>query len=174
MSKSTSGFTLIELMTVIVIITVLASIVVVSYTAIRSRGYDTAVTADMRIIAKFMQQGKIETGSYPYGTTALETYVDHSVNRSSYAVSPAISYNLLFCYNSTTPSDYYLLAQSKSGKRYYIYKSEEIQEYTGGSTWNTTAANMCTSVAAGYFANGAGYSSGDTTTGPWRAWAGTS
>ena len=171
MGKGTSGFTLIELMTVIVIITVLASIVVVSYTGIRSRGYDTSVMADMRIIAKLMQQGKIEAGNYPYGIAELDTYVSHAVNKSAYATSPTISYNLLFCYNSSTPCDYYLLAQSRSGKRFYIYKSEEIKEYTGGSTWNTTAANMCTAVASGYFANGAGYSSGDTTTGPWRAWA---
>lgn len=172
MSKGISGFTLIEVMVTVVIITVMASIVVVTYTGVRSRGHDTAVTAEMRTIAKHMQQGKIETGYYPYGSAELEIYAKTSVGKASYMTSPAIAYNLLFCYNSTTPGDYYLLAQSKSGKRFYTYKGEEIREYTGGSTWNTTANGMCTTVAAGYTANGAGYSSGDTTTGPWRAWAG--
>ena len=175
MNKSTNGFTLIELMVTVVVITILASVGTVTYSALRNRGHDTAVQADMLHIAKKMQETKIAnyaTSAYPIGNTALETAVNLKVNKRAYMTSPAATYNLLFCYpTSTSPTQYVLLAQSKSGKRYSMTNSEKITEYTGGVAWTTTAA-MCDSVATGWTANGAGYSSADTTTGPWRTWAG--
>lgn len=162
-------------MAVIVIITVLASITIVTYSALRNRGHDTAVQADMRNIAKRMQEAKIadiSRGAYPIGNTALETAVDIAVNKKSYMTSPSATYNLLFCYPTTSyPTQYVLLAQSKSGKRYSITNGEKIMEYTGSTAWSSLTA-MCDSVATGWTASGAGYSSGDTTTGPWRTWAG--
>lgn len=175
MNQSTNGFTLIELMVTVVIITILASVGAVSYSALRNRGHDTAVQADMHFIAKRMQETKIAnytTGAYPIGNTALETAVNLKVNKKSYMTSPTITYNLLFCYpTSTNPTQYVLLAQSKSGKRYSMTNGEKIVEYTGGVAWSTTTA-MCDSVVTGWTANGAGYASSDTTTGPWRTWAG--
>lgn len=162
-------------MVAVVVITVLSSIGVVTYSALRDRGHDTAVQADMRHIAKKMQETKISntsTSAYPIGNAALETAVNLKVNKKAYMTAPSLTYNLLFCYPSTSnPTQYMLLAQSKSGKRYSITNGEKIVEYTGGTAW-TTVASMCDSIVTGWTGSGAAYASNDTVTGPWRAWAG--
>jgi general secretion pathway protein G len=175
MRKSTSGFTIVELLIVIVVIGILAAIVIVAYSGVQNRAYDTSVQSDLRAIGKQLEIGKLNspTESYPITNAALDTIVDIKVNKNSYAVTPAAGYNLLMCFATTlNPTDYALLAQSKSGKRFYI-RGGAITEYTGGVSWSGGVANtLCDSVVSGWTASGAGYASSDGVTGPWRSWAG--
>ena len=94
--------------------------------------------------------------------------------KNQYATTPDVTYNLLFCWPSmATPRDYALLATSKSGTRFYIRTTGAVTEYTGAVSWaDANISAMCGSVVAGSSASGAGYSSGDTATGPWRSWTG--
>jgi prepilin-type N-terminal cleavage/methylation domain-containing protein len=176
MRKSTSGFTIVELLIVIVVIGILAAITIVAYNGIQNRTYDTSVQSDLRNIAKQLEIGRVDspTDSYPSQNATIAAVVNIKVNKNSYVTSPTATYNLLMCFATTAnPSDYALLAQSKSGKKFYIRSGGVITEYTGGVSWNGGVANtLCDSVIAGWTASGAGYASSDGATGPWRSWAG--
>jgi prepilin-type N-terminal cleavage/methylation domain-containing protein len=52
MRKITTGFTLVELLIVIVVIAILAAISVVAYTGIQNRANNTTVEADISTIIK--------------------------------------------------------------------------------------------------------------------------
>lgn len=170
------GFTIVELLIVIVVIGILAAISIVAYNGVQNRAADTSVQSDLRNIAKQLEVGRVDspTNSYPTNNTTIATVVNIKVNKNSYATSPNAGYNLLMCFPTTAnPTDYMLLALSKSGKKYYIQSSGAITEYTGAVSWSGgVASTLCDSVATGWTASGAGYASSDTTSGPWRSWAG--
>ncbi|HBO64388.1 TPA: pilus assembly protein PilE, partial [Candidatus Saccharibacteria bacterium] len=60
-----SGFTIVELLIVIVVIAILAAITVVAYTGIQGRANDVAVQSDLRAFANKVLQIEAETGQYP-------------------------------------------------------------------------------------------------------------
>jgi|GEM_PF-734305 len=71
-----TGFTIVELLIVIVIIGILAAIVVVAYSGIQARALDTAAKSSLAQAAQSMELIKTTTGSYP--TTLPDTI--HSTN----------------------------------------------------------------------------------------------
>ena len=171
-----TGFTIVELLIVIVVIAVLAAITIAAYTGVQNRANDSSVQADLRTISKKLELARVDDANayYPTNNTTIAAAIPGvKVAKSSYATTPDVSYNLLFCWPSiATPRDYALLATSKSGKRFYIRTTGAVTEYTGAVSWaDANISAMCGSVIAGSSASGAGYSSGDTTTGPWRSWA---
>ncbi|HET8884308.1 MAG TPA: prepilin-type N-terminal cleavage/methylation domain-containing protein [Candidatus Saccharimonadales bacterium] len=65
MYKSKSGFTIVELLIVIVIIGILAAITVVTYSGIQQRARDTARTSDMASIQKALEIYRTSNPTYP-------------------------------------------------------------------------------------------------------------
>ena len=65
MKKTTSGFTIVELLIVIVVIAILAAISVVAYTGVQARAKDSARIAKVNDIAKALELYKIDEGQYP-------------------------------------------------------------------------------------------------------------
>ena len=71
-TKRDRGFTLVELLIVIVILGVLATVTVFAVQGISSRGQDTACAADIKTAEVAVEAYYAENGSYPASLGALE------------------------------------------------------------------------------------------------------
>lgn len=71
--KARNGFTIVEILIVIVVIAILAAITVVAYNGIQGRARDTKRLSDVAQIQKALEVYKIEFGNYPaqVGTTGF-------------------------------------------------------------------------------------------------------
>lgn len=69
MLKKQSGFTIVELLIVIVVIAILASISIVSYTGIQTRAAGTVLQSDLRNAATQLTLDYTYNGTYPSSTT---------------------------------------------------------------------------------------------------------
>jgi len=59
------GFTIVELLIVIVVIGILAAIVIVAYNGIQNRANDSRRVSDLEAISKALEEQYVDTGSYP-------------------------------------------------------------------------------------------------------------
>ena len=172
MMKKHNGFTIVELLIVIVVIGILAGISIVAYSGISNQANDAAVQQDLATIAKKVELWKVEKGQYP--STNILTG-EHAMNVSKSSYSTTVDLNLLFC--SKPPYDTYaLLATSNSGKRFYVSSDTNVNEYTGAVSWATNnGTGTCRSILADSDAYGlTGYRRpGSAGTNPgWRPWTG--
>lgn len=101
-----SGFTIVELLIVIVVIAILAAISIVAYNGIQERARDSQRAQDVKTIAKAMELFYTDKGYYPNSTT----YTPGSATiNSSWATTADVSWanleNQLKPYLSGLPKD---------------------------------------------------------------------
>lgn len=170
-AQKQKGFTIVELLIVVVVIAILAAITIVSYNGITNRAHDSAVKSDLAILSRKLEIYKTENTYYPENTLLLN--IKFKATIGSYETSPVKApFNLTYCYKgqtSWTIDEYVVLAMSRSGNK-YILKDGVISPYSG--VWSLSSANItCADALPGVSANVNGYFHSDTLTGPWRAWA---
>ena len=88
------GFTIVELLIVIVVIGILAAITIVAYNGIQAKARDTQRIADMKTIAKALELYKTNNGSYPaaVGTTNASGWeVSHNGTAATNFLSALVS-----------------------------------------------------------------------------------
>ena len=80
------GFTIVELLIVIVVIAILAAITVVAFNGIQDRARNSSIQTDLTNFAKKIEMAKIDTadGLYPASLTAA---MDIRANKSLYSVN---------------------------------------------------------------------------------------
>lgn len=166
------GFTIVELLIVIVIIAILATITIVAYNGIQARAQESAVRSDLTNASKKLQLFYVDNNRFPNSVAELAT-VGIDISNGAYAIWPDVAVNLGYCSKSDY-SGYALFAMTRSGTRLIIQESGTAKLDTTSTTWDSTTTTLgaqCTT--AGYTVNFThGYVRTDTTTGPWRAWAG--
>ena len=164
------GFTVIELLIVIVVIGILASIGIVSYNGFQKRANDTAVQADLESIAgeleAFRTRTDIDNPSHYFPANATDLgKIEIQAAKASY--DTALSYNLIYCVKTTGTDPYQefkLLAKSKSGGIYLMTES-------GFATHSFTASNFTnTFCSTQTMTQVSGMTSGPT----WASWVATS
>lgn len=165
----TTGFTIVELLIVVVVIAILASITVVAYSGVQNSAHDSAVQSDLRQLAQKVELQKSETGILPRNTAAIQA-LNPRVSKNSYTdtmlVSGATNYNLIYCSPTGQETDFTFVAQSKSGKYFKSGTSGSGEMTSSGSSSSVT---LCTE--AGVPTTGSGtdsrvflYQSG------WQSW----
>lgn len=104
-----AGFTIVELLIVIVIIAVLASVTVVAYSGVQNRGKDTERQTDIRQIAQQLEMYYQEYGYYPpfqQSTVGVNVVAWRTVNlpnlKDALLTPPGVSVPSLV--NNTTPT----------------------------------------------------------------------
>lgn len=140
------GFTLVELLIVIVIIAILAAITVVAYNGIQNRANDSAVQSDLRGFANLVLQYQAVNGGYPTpaGKTKPPGTDSFYASQGSYATNV---HNFIYCEGhpnadgSGTPI-FAVGAVSKSGNMYVYYGQGGLQQYTG-SWYGGAVASVC-------------------------------
>lgn len=108
------GFTIVELLIVIVVIAILAAITIVSYNGISNTAKETALKSDLKGGATQLEVTKVDNGSYPGDANALKK-----------ADTTTFTY-------STVGASYCLVATSTelAGRSYYVTEAGVIQEGT--------------------------------------------
>lgn len=140
MKKTSSGFTIVELLIVIVVIGILAAITIVAYNGIQNRASDAAVVADISAIRKNLEIAKADLGYYPQSVGEFPS--NFRFSKSAYDSTQNNIYYITDGVNGT----YAFGLRSKSLKG-YILTNNGLQENvsvganaTGaaiGATWGT-------------------------------------
>jgi prepilin-type N-terminal cleavage/methylation domain-containing protein len=137
-----SGFTIVELLIVVVVIAILAAITIVAYNGIQNRAYDSAVQSDMRQFEQKVKIAKVDAGGV-YPTTLT---LDMGISFSRNAYEPRN--NLYYCVNTAT-NQYAIGAISKSSKTYILSSTQGWEENVG-----VNAANTCSRVSVTWVGDG--------------------
>lgn len=115
------GFTIVELLIVVVVIAILAAIVIVSYNGIQSKAHDAVIRSDFHNLSNLLNQYAINKGSYPFDP-AGDSGIDCDV-ASGTVIRPALaSIEMKLSVNSydTSPSANVLYIASNDGKHFAI------------------------------------------------------
>ncbi len=148
--KQESGFTIVELLIVVVVIAILAAITIVSYNGIQNRANDTAIRSDLANAAKKVEAYKIETGTYPVpvapdDSTGVVAAALNGMKSSKGAylmqqlTSESNTVNFIYCVD-TTGTTYRLASWSKgsNGQAVMIGNDVALQPFNQTIASSTT------------------------------------
>jgi general secretion pathway protein G len=163
MSKTRSGFTIVELLVVIVVIAILAAITVVAYNGVQNRAQASALQADLSNAKKKIVLYAVDQGQYPSTLTGLVNS-DLTVSKSAYDTT---GNNYYYCY-SVTSKEFAMSARTAGNKTAYLITSTSGVQPAAGSSANTT----CQAIGLpGYTDPNAFSVGGYSTDSGWLSWA---
>lgn len=142
-AKRQTGFTIVELLIVIVVIGILATITVVSYSGIQDGAKRSALQSDLTNASRQLKIDQVNTGSYPATVAAAD---NGRGLKSSQGVSYRYSVN-----NTSTPKTFCLSAQA--GSIFYSLTQD-----------SSPAEGSCVNVALGAGATDVRLTDGNTST----------
>ena len=154
-TKSRKGFTIVELLIVVVVIAILAAITIVSYNGITASAKESAIKSDLATAAKKLNVHKIQEGSFPvecnsqdylanlnYSPTANGFCVQASANNKDFYVTEASSVQEGECppqplvlqavTTSSCPTERTLAVDARDNHTYWIQKMPD------GKCWMLT------------------------------------
>ncbi len=133
------GFTIVELLIVIVVIGVLAALVLNTFSGVQARARDTKRIDDLKKLQKAVLSYSAENGSYPIGSQGSGNWSGHC---PSYGNSDTYIQNLVPTYFSELPRDpiYDVGAQCylyrSNGTDYMIITHMSAESICGGDPGN--------------------------------------
>lgn len=133
-----NGFTIVELLIVIVVIGVLAAITIVAYNGIQNRANRSSISSDLRNISKQLAIYNIDQNRYPITASDMQTIM-LNINKTAYTET-ATSSGAIYCVR-TDGTAYSITTRVRSGDMiYYSSLTDKILPYTGA----TITPQLCT------------------------------
>jgi len=131
MHRKHGGFTIVELLVVIVVIGILAAIIVISFNGITSKSQEISVKHDMKNIAKQVEVYKIDGGRYPTSTQLQDLGI--KVNKPTYGVNPTGA-TIFYCVDNAGTA-FSIVARVKSNTlTQYLSSTGQTSTYSGSAT----------------------------------------
>lgn len=137
------GFTLIELMVVVLIIAVLVAIAVPSFLGFRSRAQDRAAQADLRNTLLAEKANWIDDGAFTETEADLKEYEPTIVANTSAATDPGVYLDMSVASNDDAVC---LQQSSASGNFFAVFEDASV---TGGTFYGASAAAITCPTSAG-------------------------
>jgi prepilin-type N-terminal cleavage/methylation domain-containing protein len=162
------GFTIVELLIVIVVVAILAAISIVAYTGVQSRARQSIVQAELSDAKKKLTLYKVDQGNYPT-TNASLTQADLRISSPSNYENRAGYSNYYYCVD--VANNKFAIGARTAGsdmKSYYVTTGEGVGVYPGLITLSETCARL--GLPGTTSADGAYVSSGLSTTGAVSSW----
>lgn len=131
----THGFTLVELVIVIAVIGILASITVVSYRGTQETANKSTIDADSKQAMQQAMKFKYDNGTFPTSATDIQTL---GLRPTKDAYHSGNNYGIC-----SSASRFGVISRPSGGDWHYQTTAKSFQPYTGSSSSLTT---MCSSV----------------------------
>lgn len=163
-----AGFTISELLIVITVIGIIASITIVAYNGVQRKGDDSAVRDNLSKIEDAYNTYFMDNNIYPPADATLGG-ANVKVNRASYD-DTTTSGAMVYCTNAAR-SEAVLLARSRSGRAYYFVSDGPITTFTGTYpvlSGSPTVASACDPLLGSPTDTFAWINSGGTSSGTWN------
>ncbi len=141
-NKHFNGFTIVELLVVIVVIGILAAITIVSYSGISRRANIASLESDLSSNSKLLKMYYAEYGFYPTSIDGSNCPTAPTVN-TNYCLRPSKDTTLTYISDGST----FKLIEKKSGISYYITNDSQITAVTVPVVANNTATSLLTTSA---------------------------
>jgi prepilin-type N-terminal cleavage/methylation domain-containing protein len=169
MRRSTSGFTIVELLIVIVVIAILAAVSVVAYTGIQNRANDSAIQSDLRNLSMKVNEYYALHGEYPAGggnpQPAFFSGIRFAPSKNAYYKGVN---NLYYCgIPSGSNAGYGVAARSASGKIFAIVNGSFFTY--PNTTWSTNTV-ICGNLGINTSDPLYNFAWGQTTANAWNGW----
>lgn len=147
------GFTIVELLIVIVIIAVLAAITIVAYNGVQNRANDTVIQSDLDSLNKKIRLVEVDLGKIPpagsrVGSATSFPLVKFSPTKSAYSTN---GQNLSYCEGTLAGVPVYAItAKSKSGNVFKLSSSQGMQNLGQVAHGALTACGGMDAGSTGY------------------------
>lgn len=163
MKKSVSGFTIVELLIVIVVIAILAAITIIAYNGVQNRAQVSALQADFSNAKKKLLLYQVDNTQYP-STVPQLTAAGVAASRSAYDTT---GNNFYYCFNLVT-KEFAMGGRTAVSKTAYILSSTSgMQAAPGG----VGADQVCQSIGlTGYTDVNAWSTNGYQSGVGWSSW----
>lgn len=146
--RAQKGFTIVELLIVIVIIAILAAITIVAYNGIQNRANDTAIKSDLNAMSKQIMLFQADNGQYPTAAQFMSATGVTSLMRISKSAYNTTAYNFYYCTDTTIYSKWGIAIRSKSGQTFTISSTNGIATTATAPSWNAACGAFGETVLA--------------------------